>query len=290
MLRSLQRCEGFAESKIIVLADGPKDSEDRDAVNAVRRVAQELLGLRAEYHFSDVHRGLAASIIHGVGSVTERFGRAIIVEDDLDLAPNFLTYLNAGLDKYAEKPEVFQIAGHMFDTAEFRARDSALFLPFTTTWGWATWRRAWEQFDPLAEGWQSLKSDQTLRRRFNLNGAYDYSNMLEQQMAGSRDSWGVRWYWSVFSRDGLVCFPPTSLVRNTGTDGSGTHGRGVLRRFRGSTGSTDGKLIAFPDDALVNPEDFAAVRRAIWRQNGGWLGASTDRLRQRFQQFPRRLR
>jgi len=61
--------------------------------------------------------------------------------------------------------------------------------------------------------------------------AYDYAAMLEAQMAGRRDIWGIRWYWSVFCQNGLSLFPPQSLVRNTGQDGSGTHGGGFLRKF-----------------------------------------------------------
>jgi len=288
-LDSLQHCHGFADTKVIVFADGPKGERDKAAVNAAREIVQRELGVCAEYNFSDTNQGLATSIINGVGDVVRRFGRAIVLEDDLELAPHFLSYMNSALDRYEDRPEVFQVAGHMFATPEFRDRDTALFLPFTTTWGWATWRRAWEQFDPSAAGWEDLRSNPSLRTRFNLGGAYDYSSMLERQMSGSRDSWGIRWYWSVFRNEGLVCFPPNSLVRNTGIDGSGTHGRGVLRRFGRDKSSFENRLIRLHDDFAVAPADFNAVARAIWRQNGGWIGASSDRLRDRWRKLPRKF-
>lgn len=289
-LKSLKGCDGYADSKVIIFADGPKARHEQDAVNAARRVAHEQLGPGAEYHFSDTNIGLGSSIIRGVSDVVGRFGRAVVVEDDLELAPHFLTFMNAALARYEDRAEVFQVAGHMFATPEFAARDSALFLPFTTTWGWATWSRAWAQFDPLATGWESLQNDRALRARFNLGGAYDYSTMLERQMAGSRDSWGIRWYWSVFRNAGLVCFPPHSMVRNAGIDGSGTHGRGILRGFRRSIESLERREIALTDEVSVDPADFDAVRKAIWRQNGGWIGASSDHLRDRLRKFPRRFR
>jgi hypothetical protein len=288
-LKSLLRCEGFADSKVIVFADGPKGQQDLIDVTAARQIAQEQLGLRAEYCFYDTNRGLAASIINGIDNVIGRFGRAIIVEDDLEVAPNFLLYMNAALDRYEERAEVFQIAAHMFDAPEFRVRTSALFLPFTTTWGWATWRRAWDRFDPSAVGWEALLSDRALRTRFNLGGAYNYSAMLERQMAGVEDSWGIRWYWSVFRSGGVACFPPISFVRNTGLDGSGTHGRGAFRHFRRSVDSLENRMIGLPDAVSVDPGDVAAVRRAIWQDNGGWIGASADRMRYQFRQFPRRF-
>ena len=279
-LDSLKRCEGFADSKIIMFGDGPKMQNDRDAVEAARRVAQAQLGPQAEYHFRENNAGLAASIISGVSDVTRRFGRAIVLEDDLELSPNFLGYMNSALDRYAGEAKVYQISGQLFDTPEFFGRRAALFLPFTTSWGWGTWHRAWDRFDPLAGGWEQLKRDRTLRSRFNLGGCYDFSTMLERQMRGLGDSWAIRWYWSVFRDDGLVCFPPTSLVRNTGLDGSGTHGRGLLRRFRSQQGDLGQMgLIELPDQIIVREQDFDLVKKAIWRQNGGHVGSVIDILR-----------
>jgi len=280
-LNSLRACEGFGDSKVIVFGDGPKTESDREPVQATRRIARAVLGPHAEYHFRETNSGLAASIIGGVTEVTRRFGRAIVLEDDLQLSPNFLTYMNSALDKYSDKDNVYQISGQLFDTPEFIERDSALFLPFTTSWGWGTWQRAWMRFDALAEGWEQLKTDRAARKRFNLEGCYDYSTMLQRQMRGLLDSWAIRWYWSVFRNQGLVCFPPTSLVRNTGLDRSGTHGRGRLRSFRDQGNSRKIGLISLPDEIIVEEQNFKWVTKAIWRQNGGYLGAATDLLRRR---------
>lgn len=280
-LASLKRCRGFADSAIIVYGDGPRIEADRAGVEAARRVAAERLGSRAEYHFREQNIGLAASIITGVTEVTRRYGRAIVIEDDLELSEHFLAYMNAGLDKYADDEAVYQVSGQLFRTPEFEGRTRALFLPFTSSWGWGTWNRAWRRFDPTAAGWRRLAHDPALRRRFNLDGAYDFSTMLERQMAGLGDSWAIRWYWSVFRNDGKVCFPPVSLVRNTGMDGSGTHGRGILRRFRGHAGLQPIDRIDLPDRTVVDPLDFELVKRAVWRQNGGWIGTATDLIRRR---------
>lgn len=275
---TLQACPEFGRSAVYVFADGARGPDDEPAVAATRAVARELLGELAEYRFAPANRGLAPSVIAGVTELVERHGRAIVVEDDLEVAPDFLAYQNAALDRYAEDEGVLQVSGHMFDVPEFRERPEAVLLPFTTTWGWGTWRRAWRHFDPAATGWDALRTDASLRRRFNLDGTYDYAAMLEAQMAGRASSWGIRWYWSVFRRGGLVVYPPVTRVRNTGFDGSGTHGRGALRRFATSTPLAP-REIAFPAAAGVEPAAMAAVRRAIWRQNGGWLGCAIDRLR-----------
>lgn len=288
-LLSLMECEGFADSPVIVYCDGPKSAEERPSIEATRQVAQDMLGSGAEYHFSEANRGLSRSVIRGVSEVTQRFGRAIVIEDDLLLATGFLVYMNSALDRYADDPEVHQVSGYMFDVPEFAGQRDALFLPLTVSWGWATWRHAWVAFDPEASGWERLLSDRELLLRFNLAGAYDYAAMLENQMTGRADSWAVRWYWTVFRGDGLVLFPPRSLVDNAGMDGSGTHGRGRMTSFGGEqrTPAQSGP-IGMPVDVAVDPAQFAQVRAAIWRQNGGWLGQARNHLRRLLKQASRR--
>lgn len=273
-------CDGFSDSAVTVFCDGSRSDADKKAVAAVREVARDMLGPDADVRASDANQGLARSIIAGVTEMVERHGRVIVVEDDFDLAPGFLTFLNAGLDRFADDPRVFQISGHMFDVPEFADRQTALFLPMTTSWGWATWDRAWRQFDSAAVGWQALLTDRALRKRFNLNGTYDYAAMMQRQMEGKRDSWAIRWYWSVFQAGGMALFPPRSLVRNTGQDGSGTHGGGKFRGFTKKAGVFGDGAPQLPvSGSLISPEDVTAVYTAIWKQNGGWRGSLVDLIK-----------
>jgi len=277
-IQSLIQCPEFDETAIVVFGDGPRRPADQAAVEQARAVARELLSERATFRFSDANLGLSRSIILGVTSMVARYGRVIVLEDDLELSPAFLTYMNAALDRYASDSRVMQVSGHMFDVPAFANRRDAMFLPLTSSWGWATWKRAWDDFDEQAQGWERLLTDPLLRRSFNLRDAYDYAAMLERQMKGVGDSWAVRWYWSVFKQGGLAVFPPAPMVQNTGMDRSGTHGRGVLRKFdRPTPLMTEAPRL--PVTALPSMADFDEVRQAIWRQNGGWIGSAVDRLR-----------
>jgi hypothetical protein len=278
-LTSLMRCEGFEQSPVIVYCDGARDANETDSVMATRELARGMLGDRAEYHFSEVNQGLSCSVIAGVSDTVDRFGRAIVVEDDLELSTSFLTFMNQALDRYAHDERVFQVSGYMFEVPELKTTPSALFLPFTVSWGWATWKRAWDQFDPQAMGWEALRTNKVLRRRFNLDGTYDYATMLMRQMAGLRDSWAVRWYWSVFKANGLVLFPPVSLVSNTGFDDSATHGRGLLRKFSKTKPVLLSTDISQPESVQLDAGLYCHVKRALWQQNGGWIAHVVDRIR-----------
>lgn len=259
-IASLRSCLGFEESPLYVFADGPKTEADVSAVQATRAAAHELLGPRAVFVERDQNRGLANSIIAGTTELCERHGRVVVVEGDLTLGPSFLRFLNEGLERYEDEPRVMQVAGHMFDVPSLADKQEALFLPMTSSWGWATWKRAWDQFDPSASGWRERLVGAEAKR-FDLGGRYDYSGMLERQMNGDIDSWAIRWYYSVFVRGGLVLYPPRTLVLNLGFDGTGTHHRLPLpvRQAR----LEQNAAFDFPTQVVESPEKervFEAIR------------------------------
>lgn len=223
LLESLSANPLASRSRLVVFCDGPKTSTEEPAVNEVRRVAAARRWCGAvEIVAQQRHLGLAASVIRGVSAVLAEQERIIVLEDDLVLAPCFLDYMNAALEHYQATERVMQVSGYMFPLATRRLPESCL-LPIISSWGWATWRRAWQHFDPEARDFAWLAGQPDVRRRFDLDGAYPFFDLLQRQRAGHVDSWAIRWYLSVFRRGGLTLFPGRSLVRNLGWDGSGTH-------------------------------------------------------------------
>ncbi len=282
---ALLRNEGIDEAPLFVFGDGPRRDDDVPGVEAARAVAREMLGNRPTYRFAEQNKGLANSIIAGVNELTAEHGTAIVVEDDLTLAPGFLSFQNRALSQYADHDGIYQVSGHMFDVPAFADRREAVLLPFTTTWGWGTWRRAWQHFDPNVTDWQKAKADADLIRRFNLDGTYDYAAMMDRQQAGLSSSWGIRWYWSVFKRNGLAVFPPRTLVANHGMDGAGTHGRGWFRKFGAAIDPSREVAPIALVGAELDPAVLGAVKAAIFAQNGGHLGRAVDWTKRRLQKL-----
>ena len=241
-----------SSTELHVFSDGPRAPQAAATVRRVRAYLQTIDGFASvKIHQRESNFGLAESIIDGVTRLCHSRGKAIVIEDDLLVAPGFLSYMNAALDRYHDDAAVMQVSGYMFPVDMGTTADS-LFLPFTTSWGWATWSRAWSAFDPLMRGLETLARDRELKAAFNLNGAYDYYRMLLRQQRGELDSWAIRWYLSVFMRKGLTLYPARTLVQNIGFDGSGTHcGTGD---FGQQTGLPEFEVASFPQRVEVYPQ------------------------------------
>jgi hypothetical protein len=260
-LASLANNPESKQSWLFIFCDGPKTSSDEAGVREVRRVVRDRQWCgRVSVIEHERNQGLAQSVIGGVTQLVEEFGRVIVVEDDLLVARGFLDYANRALERYEHADKVFQISGHMFPIAQTGVENHAFFMPMITSWGWATWRRAWKYFDPGAEGFEQLKHDASLRKRFDLQGSYPYSTMLFSQMAGEIDSWAIRWWWSVFRQNGIALFPRRSLIRNIGSDAASTHTRGGDILYNDTRWSDDRRVGALPERVEVDRDYFGRVR------------------------------
>jgi hypothetical protein len=131
--------------------------------------------------------------------------------------------MNQALDRYADDSRVMQISGHMFRLKD-KSPNRLCFLPVTTSWGWATWQRAWQHYtNDLSDARAALR-DPATRFRFNVGGTCDNSGMLKKQLQGKIDSWAIAWCWHVFRLNGLVLYPRLTKVLNKGFDAEATHG------------------------------------------------------------------
>lgn len=210
------------ESELYIFSDAAKDETAQSNVNEVRQFIHSIKGFK-EIHYVErtENWGLARNIIDGVTTLVNQYGRVIVLEDDLIVAPYFLQFMNDALETYKDEDNVCHIQACDF-TKDPILPDTFL-IKWTGSWGWATWKRAWKLFNP--NGQELL--DELIRRkltyRFDFNGKYGYTRMLRNQIKGKNNSWAIRWNASLFLADKLSLNVGKSLIQNEGFDGSGTN-------------------------------------------------------------------
>lgn len=266
-ISALQQNTLAADSELFVYSDAPRDRDAVSMVIEVRNLIRDISGFKAVHVIErDQNWGLAKSIITGVSELVERYGRVIVLEDDLVTSPYFLEYMNAALDEYENADQVMHISGYMFPINGKGLRDT-FFLRTASCWGWATWARAWRHFDkdPARLIREFNKSD---IRRFNMDDAHDFWRQVLQNQAGQIDTWAVFWYASVFQRNGLCLHPARSMVINIGNDGSGVH-CGDTPVFEAMLSQTP--ISAFERQYAEDPLALRCTRRFFLRLNPSLL-------------------
>jgi hypothetical protein len=224
-LSSLKENPLAKESKLFIFSDGAKNPNDKSQTEKIGQVREMI---RKEQWCgevtiieSPVNKGLANSLSGGITKIVNEFGKVIVIEDDLQFSPDFLNYLNTALYLYENNERVFSIAAFMFPIKSRLPETYFLHIP-TWSGGWATWKRAWDYFNPdAAELLQKVKEKGRLK--FDFWKSINWYRLLKRNYEGKVDSWAIRWYASVFVKDGLCLHPRQSLTRNIGFDASGTH-------------------------------------------------------------------
>lgn len=219
---SLRTNRESGSTPLYVFCDGPRHEGHKAQTDAVRAYVDSIDGFASVTRvYRDKNLGLAKSIISGVSEILSKHESVIVMEDDLVVSPYFLQFMNEGLQLYRDEDRVASIHGYSFPVLD--QLPETFFLRGADCWGWATWARAWRHFEPDGEKLLDALREQKLTREFDLGGAYPYTRMLANQVAGKNDSWAVRWHASCYLKNMLTLYSGRSLVNNIGTDDSGTH-------------------------------------------------------------------
>lgn len=211
------------DTELFIYCDGPKPDAsalDLEKIKKIHSICE------SESRFKNVkvtierqNKGLAKSIVDGVTEIVNRYGRVIVLEDDIITSKHFLKYMNEGLDIYMEDDEVMHISAY---TPNIQAElPDTFFYNQTSCWGWATWKEAWSNFSSNSE--QLLKEVLSSGRvsELDIDGSYPFSSHLKMNITGELSTWAVKWHASVILNRGLCLHPNKSLVKNVGHDGSG---------------------------------------------------------------------
>lgn len=278
-ITSLLAARHASESRLRVYSDAPKRAEHEAGVREVRRYLAQLSGFATiEIVERERNWGLARSIIDGVTELSQTYGSVIVVEDDLSVAPGFLAFLNAALERYRIEPKVMQVSGYMFPIQHPEQLPPVFLTRLPTSWGWATWDRAWRMLDTDASRLLAALEAKQALRDLDLDGSYNYSEMLRMQAGGALDSWAIRWYASMFLAGGLCVRPSLSLVSNDGFDGSGVH-CGTTDAFDVTLGSA--MSLDFPDRIEENELAVQAIASFFRSVRPSRLRALLSGVRQR---------
>ncbi|TDQ09846.1 sugar transferase [Pedobacter metabolipauper] len=221
-LKFLQQNELAAESRLFIFSDGAKGKSDEDGVLEVREIIKNVEGFKSvEIIERDVNMGLAESVIAGVSKLVEMYKQVIVFEDDLISSPYTLMYFNEALKKYAAEDQVMHIGAYMYNLKGTELPET-FFYRAATSWGWATWERAWQHFEPNIDTLMS-QFDPAKKSAFSIEHTMNFWKQMQDFKSGRNNSWAIRWYASIFLKGGLTLNPSQSLVNNIGHDGTGIH-------------------------------------------------------------------
>ena len=225
MLESLLACPECADSELYVFMDEARNDSEADDVEKVRALFDNLQGFKAIHPYpARMNKGMARSVIDGVTTVLQQHESIIVLEDDLVVAPDFLTFMNAALEAYRDRSDIWSISGYTPTLKEIEQYDknSVFLVPRAQCWGWATWSDRWETVDWEVSDFNYLARNKKRRKAFDMGGN-DLFRTLEMEHRERIESWAVRWAYAASKQKMWTVNPMLSKVQNIGLKSSTSH-------------------------------------------------------------------
>lgn len=213
--------------KLYLVADGARKDRngEEEKVNALRRTIEGMIDWECDVkkNYAKQNMGCKARIVTGYNWVFEKEEMAILLEDDTLPLQSFFPYCQELLEKYKDDERIFLIAGNNLYQS-YEIQESYAFSRFPSTWGWATWRRAWQCYDDSAETWGKMQKRQAIEQFYGKKLGKLYKEVLNWGFSGQIDTWDWQWEASRLYHFGIGIAPKYNMICNIGFEsGEATH-------------------------------------------------------------------
>jgi hypothetical protein len=253
-----------SSTDLYVASDFPKDLSDVIAVEEVRRYIETISGFASVNKiFRDKNLGTTRNFVDAANMILRSSNEIIIMEDDIVTGRGFLDFMNDALSYYRDDESVLAVSGYLWPELVFKG-DASLLLPAYNTWGWGTWRNRYKDVESLSGLSNEVFHVISLFYRVLLTNP----NLLPMAFAAAKGklcALDLDWNLLTIKQKKFSVFPPQSLVKNIGFDGTGVN--------CGNDGSFDSHYINRYGSVRVAPPnnvDFDMQRKILFRGLGGW--------------------
>lgn len=244
--KSFEQIRKARPSKLFVSADGPRVNREGepDLCEAARSIVHKV-DWPCETHtlLRSKNVGCQMAMSSGIDWFFEHVDAGIILEDDCVAHPAFFGFCQQLLERYKDDKRVMCITGNNFQRGAYRGDASYYFSMFPHCWGWASWKRAWNLYDPEMSSLSQIVQTGLLANLVG-TGFEDWLSVFKQVEKGEVNSWAYRWLLSCWSQHGLTATPNKNLVTNIGFDERATH----------TKSTTESSIIqSFDIGKIINP-------------------------------------
>jgi hypothetical protein len=218
-----------APTRLYVACDGPNPERPGEAekVAATRALIEHEIDwpCQIERLYSDVNQGCRLGVSRAITWFFEQVEEGIILEDDCVPHPDFFHYCTTLLERYRHDTRVWSICGSNFQLGNKRGDASYYFSIHGDSWGWASWRRAWEHYPKAKLNWFTFRDTGGLDDLFPIPQERTYWREILDRLfiEGLPSTWDFQWWLASWMNNGLHAWPNARLVSNIGFDGDGTH-------------------------------------------------------------------
>jgi hypothetical protein len=222
--------------KLYIAIDGPRENNkfDHKKIYQVNKIFENIdWDCKVFFLKRDVNLGCKIAVSGAIDWFFNNENKGIILEDDCLPNSDFFIYCQQLLSHYEDNNEIQMITGDNFQDGLVRGDGSYYFSKLTHVWGWATWKRAWNNYDINMSFWPNFRNSEEFKKIFNSNSAQRYFKKIFDEVYNNKiDTWDYQWTASMWYNKGLCISPKNNLVKNIGFGPDATHTKILTSRIQ----------------------------------------------------------
>jgi len=223
-------------TRLYISADGPRKNRPTDYVlcEKTREIVKNIdweCDVKMLFHQENFGCGKAVS--GAIQWFFENEEEGVILEDDCLPNPSFFHYCHKMLDYYRNDDRVKVISGDSALSESFtNSDDTYFFSAIPRVWGWASWRRAWNEYEFDSSKLNKKDFYKHLNEYFIDEKIKNHWKWIYNLMSNKHfNTWDYQLGFSIWMKQGLAITPFVNLISNIGFGQGATHTT-VVSEFR----------------------------------------------------------
>lgn len=217
-------------------ARAEKGHDEQKKVQEVKKIINKIdWPCKVQYKIAEKNLGCGKSVSQAIDWAFENEDRLTILEDDCVPHIDFFRYCDELLELYKDDQRIGCVGGTSLlaplgDQVVKNYEFSFYFSRVLCVWGWATWKRVWQNYSFKLTDWPQIKKQGLLESYWVSGRNYDHVTAhLEMILDGQVDSWDFQLVISLALQNQLVIYPKYNLVENIGAGKDAHHNKLVTK-------------------------------------------------------------
>lgn len=214
-------------TRLFVAADGPRENKpgEKERCQEARKITENIdWPCEVKRLYRDKNLGCKFAVSSAIDWFFENVEEGIILEDDCLPNSSFFGFCEEMLRLYRNDNKAMCISGDNFLPGKMQNKNGFYFSKYIHIWGWATWRRAWKNYDVKIKDWQDIKSKGTINKYFDsITEKLYWQTLFDVVYRGKINTWDYQFVLHIWKNSGLSVAPGVNLVKNIGFNNKGTH-------------------------------------------------------------------
>ena len=210
---------------LYIAADGPRDGKngEKEVCEKTREIVSKIdWDCEVKTLYRETNLGCKIAVSSAITWFFENEEMGIILEDDCLPSDSFFRFCEELLILYKNDSRIWHIDGSTFQKLKFETGYE--FSKYCLIWGWATWRRAWNNYDPDIKNFPEFERKNIMKSVWYKPEVRKlWLEKFKEVYNAQVDTWDFQWFYTVWINNGMSIRPGVNLIKNIGFNANATH-------------------------------------------------------------------